>query len=122
MGGGGGYLASSSRRPIGIWSGTVPTARKLGGWESLRKTIKTTQFGTRMPNGQWSAVTLLLSMAPIAPGAESGPETALKQLKNDSKQYQTPLGSLSTGLNPPSVTNNVSMERIGPWETQPGCV
>ena len=89
------------------------------GWSvPLRNTIKRRYVwatNRRLP----SVVTLLLRMAPFPPGAESGgnrPNVA----RNDRKRSQTPLRSLPTGSNPPPVTNDVSVERFGPWETQHG--
>ena len=61
-----------------------------------------------MLDGQWLAVTLLLRMAPFPLGPKVG-KNRPKMAKNDSKQYQTTWWPLPTGLNPPSVTNDVPM-------------
>ena len=87
------------------------------------KTTKATLFGTQMPHGQRSMVTLMLTMATFAPGAGSGP----KQAQMTPNSFKPPCGPCPPGyirwdnrLNPHSWTINVRMERFGPWETQCG--
>ena len=86
------------------------------GYAHLRPSIRDL-FGLR--NRRWhpSVVTLLLNMTPKWPR-----RLRLKLGQNKPKQTQkrpkTVPKSLPTVSDPPSMTNDVPMERFGPWETQ----
>ena len=90
------------------------------GWVPLRKTIKATHcLGPGCPMGVRRG-SLSHSKWPHWP---QGPKVGQKQakgLKPVPNHYQYPLGSRHPGLNPPSVTHGVPMERYEPRGTQGG--
>ena len=101
----GGPFSVSRVRPSG-------QPQKLVGWYFYGKPSNGDLFGLRNLRWHPSVVNLLLKMVP---------PTRLKSLKYAPKRPKTipkPLWTLSTGLNPPSMTNDVLMERFGPRETQ----
>ena len=84
---------------------TVQTVPKLGGWVPQCRTIK--------QGSVWAPK----SPPHLAPGTENG----RRQAKIGPKRPKTvpkPMWTLPIGLNPPSMTNDMPMERFGPWETQ----
>ena len=101
-----------------ISSATVRTAPKLGGWVPLCKTIKRgSVWDPKSPapvSGHFTA-----QNGPIGPGTDNGPKQAKISPKRPKTILKPPVRwSLPTGLNSPSMTNDVPMERFGPWETQ----